>query len=915
MDRERWQQIEATFQSALELEPDKRPQYLDSACEGDPELLDEVQTLLIASEKAGDFMDVPALKVAALLNEAELPSLSNLQALGPYRIISHIATGGMGEVYLAQDSKLDRKVALKILAADYSRDKERIRRFRQEAKAVSALNHPNIITIYDIGEEAGIHYIATEFVEGNTVRERLRAGRLPLDEVFQVVSQTASALQAAHRAGIAHRDIKPENIMVRPDGYVKVLDFGLAKLTEGVAKNRIPGTKRDSGVDTDPGVVMGTARYMSPEQARGWSVDARSDIFSLGIVLYEMISGETPFKGETPMDAVADMLESQPAPLKTRTPDVPAGLQSIVDRALRKEKEDRYQSTDELLADLSILEVESTAGARGLASGRRPPVNLGSAIRTEGGEGRGAVNSGESSAPSLPSYPMLVSRALGKRRWLFVGLVVLATAAIGYMLVGTRNKGRGKPPLSGSAVAPNSIAVLAFVNASGADSDSESLSQGLTEDLIDRLSRLSQLSVTAENSVLMVKQRQETPEAAGRDLDVGTVVSGQMVKSGDKFSINVGLLDVKNNKQIWTREYAFALADVLTIEEELARDVSVSLFPQLSDQDLGQLAQSRTQSPEAYIFYCQGRFLMSQRKAQSITRSIDLFNRAIEKDGSYAAAYASLGDAYTALADYGAVRPSEALQRAQDAVVTALTLDDTLADAHTTLGHLKLYYYREWANAESELRHALKIDPHNAAAHHIYGNYYAALGRFGEAMNETVLASQSDPLSPILAESRGFDLYLAGQYNAAIEQLRATLDRNPDFVPAHAVLGMVYLEQGAFTPAIEEFGKCVDLSHRSPTYLEHLGRAYAVAGLRDKAVGILSELKTLSRTQFVPSLYLARVYCALGQNTATFEAIDKAYDERDSELVLIMVDPAFANLHNDKRFGNILTRMHLDRAQ
>src|SRR5262249_47884773 len=361
MDADRWRQIETVFQTALKSDPDVRSLFLEEACVDDAELREEVRTLLVAHEEAGSFMDTTALAVAAALEAPDPLSLAQVQSLGPYRIITHIATGGMGDVYLARDAKLDRKIALKVLSAEFASDHERVRRFRQEARAASALNHPNIITIYDIGEEAGFHYIAMDVVEGDTIRQRLADRGVTINEALDVIIQAAGALEAAHQAGIVHRDIKPENIMLRPDGYAKVLDFGLAKLADLRPTETTPNITPRHEVNTEPGIVMGTARYMSPEQARGLNLDGRTDVFSLGVVLYEMITGEPPFKGDTAIDAVAAMLNTEPPPLAARAPHAPPELEAIVSKAMRKDRQQRYETMGQFLAQLTGLRQQSAS--------------------------------------------------------------------------------------------------------------------------------------------------------------------------------------------------------------------------------------------------------------------------------------------------------------------------------------------------------------------------------------------------------------------------------------------------------------------------------------------------------------------------------------------------------------------------
>ncbi|HKV41653.1 MAG TPA: protein kinase, partial [Blastocatellia bacterium] len=479
MNPDRWRQIDSVFQAVLESDPDLRLSHLDQTCKGDPELRDQVATLLAAHENAGEFIDVPAIKIAAKLEDPDPAALANLQSLGPYQVLRHLASGGMGEVYLAQDTKLDRRVALKVLRTDFSKDPGRIRRFKQEARSASALNHPNIITIYDIGSEQEIHYIATEFVEGSTIRQRLTRGRIPVAEALGIAIQAANALQAAHRAGIVHRDIKPENIMVRPDGYVKVLDFGLAKLSEPSTGDNTSLAPSRSNLDTEPGIVMGTARYMSPEQARGLAVDGRTDIFSLGVVLYEMLTGVAPFEGATPIDAVAAMLGLDPDPLDQHVDGIPPGIEAVVLKALKKDREERYSSIESFLAALNSLRLE-TEVERGLTGGHTLAAN----ILSSGAENGASLLSSTAASAGSSRRPVVTPAATAYRSWLIVataGIAILIAAAGYTYLRADRSR-----PIDNNSPGPEpaslvrSIAILPFVDTTG-DKSVEYLSDGLTE--------------------------------------------------------------------------------------------------------------------------------------------------------------------------------------------------------------------------------------------------------------------------------------------------------------------------------------------------------------------------------------------------------------------------------------------------
>jgi serine/threonine-protein kinase len=834
-------------------------------------------------------------------------------------IINHIATGGMGVVYLAKDSKLDRKIALKVLTAEFASDEERVRRFRQEARAASGLNHPNIITIYDIGEETGTHYIAMEFVEGYTVRQQLAVRNLTINEALDIAIQAAGALEAAHQAGIIHRDIKPENIMIRPDGYVKVLDFGLAKLSELDSPEDSGRPAKREVVDTEPGMVMGTARYMSPEQARGRRLDGRTDLFSLGVVLYEMITGEPPFKGDTAIDAVAAVLNAEPAPLGVHAPSAPPELDMIVRNALRKDRQERYESMGRFLGDL--VEVRQRAAQSG-ATAYRPLESEGSggwgrsggSGSSSGGaprpsSGEAAAVAAESNAPATDAVPT----PGGGRVWILAAAALIVFMAFIVYLYERRGPRDSALITSAGTASANSVVVLPFADATK-DKKADYLTEGITGSLIDSLSRISRLNVMSPQSAVRYKGRQIGPAAAGQELGVQTVISGEVAGGDQGLSISVEIADANKNRQVWRKQYSGGMADILGMQEQISRDVSSALLPGLSEADQRSINRPLTQNPDAYILYLRGLHSMSQRTPEALKESIELFGQAVSKDQRYAPAYAGLADAYIFLGDYGIISPKQALDPAQNNVAKALFIDDNLAEAHTTLGHLKLYYYWDWKDAETQFKRAIDIEPNYAAAHQGLANYYGAQGRFGEAIAEINTALRYDPLSPNLNQAKGFHLYLAGNYDDAIQQLETTVQSNPAFVPAHAVLGMAYLQKGNKGVALDEFRKSVELSNGSPAYLAQLGRGYAVAGNVAKAQEAIAELKGLGHRGFIPSYWLAIIYAALGDDKQALQFIGSAIEEHDSEVIFINVGPTFdEKLRADPQFKKVVGVIGLDR--
>ncbi|HVS81531.1 MAG TPA: protein kinase, partial [Pyrinomonadaceae bacterium] len=626
--------------------------------------------------------------------------------LGRYEIRSQLGAGGMGEVYLALDSKLDRKVALKILPAEVAADRNRMSRFVQEAKAASALNHPNIITIYEIEQIDSVNLIATEFIDGETLRERMRNPPMKLADVLDVATQIASALAAAHAAGIAHRDIKPENIMLRRDGIVKVLDFGLAKLTE-----RLPPESVDmeaptrAVVNTEPGMVMGTVIYMSPEQARGVDIDARTDIWSLGVVLYEMVAGCLPFVGSTSSEVLASILgDKETQPLARYSREVPAELERIVSKALRKNRDERYQTIKDLLLDLQSLKQELEFEAK-LERSTPPDVSGGAIVTASGGQ----------TISEDPESPSSQTAELSTRR-----------------------------PRSRKAI--NSLAVLPLLNAS-ADPDMEYLSDGITESLINNLSQLPKLRVMARATVFRYKGREVDPQEVGRELSVRAVLTGRVLQRENRLIIKVELVHTTDGSQLWGEQYNRQLADIFAVEEEIANEIAEKLRLKLSSREQKRMAKRYPENTEAYQLYLKGRYYWNKWTAEGTKRGIEYFQQAIAVDPSYALAYAGLADCYSSMTGQGlGLSPVEAFQRARAAAVKALTLDDTLAEAHTSLGLIKLNHDWDWSGAEREFKRAIELNPNYPTPYHWYSHYLIVMDLIEESLIMSERGLELDPL-------------------------------------------------------------------------------------------------------------------------------------------------------------------------
>lgn len=820
-----------------------------------------------------------------------------------YSIIKKLGAGGMGEVYLAEDTILDRKVALKILPQEFTGDESRFRRFIQEAKSASALNHPNIITIHEIGEENGTHFIATEFIDGFTLRNWKPAESQTVSVALDIAAQVASALAAAHAAGIVHRDIKPENVMVRSDGLVKVLDFGLAKLIARPSTDDTSAPTRIK-VGTDPGTVVGTAGYMSPEQARGQELDARTDIFSFGVLVYEMITGRPPFDGSTPSDLMASILTKQPLPLTRLAPEAPAELERIVSKSLEKNREERYQSIKDLLLDLKRLnrqlefQAERTRTGH-LETGIRESVSQPQALHAATAGNPVPVTVPVDVLPTTSSAEYLVT-SLGRHKTAVV-LITLALAAaaavIAYFPTGNQTI--------------RSVAVLPFINA-GADPDTEYLSDGITESLINSLAQLPNLTVMSRDSVFRYKGHGTSAQAAGRELNVQAVLTGRVVQRGDTLSISADLVDVDNNRQLWGEQYTRKISDILAVQEEISREISDKLRLRLTGDEQKRLVKRYTDNTEAYQLYLKGRYHSSKITEGGLKKGIEYFQQAIEMDPSYALAYAGLADSYMNLGGvFGFSSPREYFPKAKAAALKALEFDETLAEAHASLATAKLNYEWNWTEAEREFKRAFQLNPNHAEAHQSYGTLLESAGRFVEAIAERQRAQQLDPLSPHRTADVGYPLYYARRYEEAIEYYRKALELEPTFFWSYLWIGQAEVQLGKYQEAIADINRAAALSSGNVRVAATLGHALAISGNKAQALQVLKQLEERARNGYVSPYYFALLYTGLGEKDLALEWLEKAYEERQPYLILIKVEPVFDVLHSDPRFQDLLRRIGL----
>ena len=887
MTPERWQRIKTLLQTSLETSPAERSAFLAEACGGDDSLLAEVESLIISHERAGSFIEHPAAAVMAESLVGATPASPIGETLGHYQIRQRLAAGGMGEVYLAEDTRLKRKVALKIMRAFFTRDVERVLRFQQEARAASALNHPNIVTIYDVGQIDSHHFIATEFIDGETLRQRMSQAAVPLAEAIDIASQVASALAAAHQAGIVHRDIKPENIMLRPDGLLKVLDFGLAKLIE-----------RDQAVslvDTSQGIVMGTAFYMSPEQARGVTVDERTDLWSLGVVLYEMLAGTVPFAGETTGDLIVSILEKDPPPLADIAPEVPVTLQGIVNRCLCKDRAQRFQKATEVIS--ALRDLRSYQADKQLSWS--PAIN---AEKPAPAAAKKSVSPEALPVPFPSATGLLARRRVKALTALAVGLGLVLMFSYFWF---SRRKTVAAP------TEIKSLAVLPFKPLLAERPDA-SLEMGIADTLITRLSGLKQISVRPISAVRKYNTLEQDPVAAGSELGVDAVLEGSIQWDEDKrIRVTARLWRVRDHFLMWTDNWVEPRADIFALEDLMTARMANAIQPSLSGAEQKLLSKHYTDNVEAYQLYMKGRYEFRKRTEPGLTEGINYFSQAIAKDPQYALAYAGVADCYMLLSvgDYGLWPPREAMFKAKASAQRALELDDTLAEAHATFAFLNYVFDWDWPTAEQHFRRAIDLNPNYATAHHWYALFLATQGRPAEAISEAHQALKLDPLSPIMNTDLGLIFYYSHQYDQAIEQLQKTLKLEPEFAVAHWRLGLAYAQKGRLHEAEVEIERAIELAGRPPGFLAALGYVAAALGKKDEAARVLAELQGLNQKRYVFPTFYTNVYLGLKDNDQALKWLERGYNDRSAALIGMKVEPMYDPLRGDPRFQDLVKRV------
>ena len=825
--------------------------------------------------------------------------------LGRYEIRAKIGEGGMGEVYLAQDKKLGRKVALKILPAEVASNQERMGRFVQEAKAAAQLNHPNIAHVYEIDEADGRHFIAMEFIDGETMRECILGKQTDLRKLLRYLQHVAEGLAKSHAAGIVHRDLKPDNIMITRDGHAKILDFGLAKLIEPQGQKSEGEGELASEVDTvlqsTPGVIRGTAGYMSPEQARGKTreIDHRSDIFSFGCILYEATTGRRAFEGKDALDSQHKIVYAPTPLIKEANPTAPDELQRIVRRCLAKDPEERYQTIKEVVIELKDVRRELEGAGFDTTVPPFSGTMTTSALDT-------ATDARQSFSATGSTPPTSLSTRASSAEYIVTGIKqhklasIVAVVALVVAIVGIAAYLRARS----SEVAIESIAVLPFVNESG-DANTDYLSDGITESLINSFSQIAGLRIVPRSTVFRYKGQQLDPQEIGRKLGVRAVLMGRIVQHGDTVNIQTELIDVEKNSQLWGEQYNRKLADIQAVQGEISAQILERLRLKLSNEEQ-QHPKKYSPPPEAYQAYLKGRYYFFQHQEESYKKAIDSFNQAISLAPTYAQAYAGLASVYAEISS-SYVPPTEAMPKAKEAVKSALALDSSLAEAHVALA--EVYWWGDWnfSAAEQELKQAIQLSPNDPMIHIEYGNFLARLGRSDEAMALSNKALQLDSISPFVNGNLASILYFTRQSDRLIEQANKMLEMDRSSNVAHTWLGRAYMQKKLYDQAIPELQKSVD--PQSGDGLAQLGFSYAMAGRKAEALKTLADLEALANRRYSSPVRIACIYIGLGDKERAFEWLEKGYAGRSDHLTQLKTDPMFDSLRTDLRFADLLRRI------
>src|SRR6476620_12428532 len=852
------QTIEEIFYAALEQDSNNVARFVDTACEGDELLRRKVEALLASHQRAGSFIETSTVGIATRIIENEQADLLVGQTFGHYKISKRIGSGGMGEVYLATDVTAGRKAALKLLPTRFTGDAERLKRFQQDAHAVVGLNHPNILTVYEIGEDHSTHYIASELIEGETLRQYLARGRMELSEAVDVEIQVASAVAAAHEAGIVHRDINPGNIMLRPDGYVKVLDFGIAKLAEQEAPATMPQDEALLLVETNLGSIVGTVPYMSPEQACGTPVDKETDIWSLGVILYEMVTGHQPFVGEAPREVMTSIREKEPPPLTSYSRQTPAELQQIISKALRKDQSERYQSASEILQALKNLrhnlelkdELERSTTAPLWLRWTRSPAAL---------------------------------------------VLVLLVAALALAVPFYRHRN-----LTNTAPPEKSIAVLPFADLSEAK-DQEYFCDGISEEILDGLARVDGLHVVGRASSFSFKGKNANVSEVGKKLNVASVLEGTLQREGNRVRITAELVNTRNGFHLWSETYERELQGVFAVQDEITRSIVEALKVKLAVS----LPVHEQRNTEAYELYLQGLFFSNKSSEEDLRRALQFFQGALEKDSTFSRAWAGISKVWYFLADVY-VKPLEAYPASREAALQAIALDEEDAEAHCYLSEAKRVLDWDLVGADAELKRELELDPNSAPAHFFLSLLPLFRGELQEGLRLVLEAEKLDPVSPITSYVATAAYLANDRIDDAINEGQRTLLLDPNYFYLDSNLAAAYRDKGNFPEAIALYTKSQEAT-RLPS--SGLAITYTRMGRQAEARNILAQLLQAREKRYVSAPVIAAVYVALGDKEEAFRWLERAFAEHSGILQWIAFLPEFRPLNSDVRFPHLLRRI------
>ena len=774
-----------------------------------------------------------------------------------YDVIEEIGRGGMGRVFRAVDKTIDEEVALKVLNPEIAEDQKMIERFRNELKMARKIAHKHVCRMYDFSQEKGTQFIIMEYIPGEDLRSLIkRIGQFTPGKTLLIAKQVCEGLAEAHRLGIVHRDLKPQNIMIDRDGNARIMDFGIAR------------TLRSRGL-TEGDTVIGTPEYMSPEQVEGLDIDHRSDLYSLGAILFEMLTGRVPFEGETPF-SIALKHKSEPPPNPRRVnSQIPEDFSQLILHCLEKDRKIRFQNAEELLVELNRIERGVPTTDRVLPDKDRKKIK---GIR-------------------LPWKKIAVSAGVP----LLLALFIIAGITL----------------FTGRQESIYSIAVLPLKNLSG-NPDQEYFANGMTEALISNLTQIKALQrVISSTSVMQYKDVQKPLPVIARELDVDAIVEGSVLISGQRVKINIRLIEAKTDRNLWSNSYERNLSDILLLQNELARSVANEIKIAVAPEEQAILAQTQTADPEAYQLYLKGRHFLNKRIEEELYKAQEHFEGAIAKDPDYALAYAGLADTYNMLGTYAYLPSKEVFPKAKQAALRALEIDETLTEAYVSLAYVKYLYDWDWFGAEADFNWAIGLNPSYATAHYFYGTFLKNMGRFNEAILEMAKARDLDPLSLPINTGIAYILYQSRQYDQAIEQCQKALEIDATFPGAHRTLGLIYLRQSLFQESIEELQKAVDYSGGSVIYSAELAFSYASAGNQEEAHRILEELQARSKDRYIPHYSLAIIYAALSDMDQAFLSLERAFDEKSSMIVLMKVDPNLDSLRPDPRFSELMEKMGL----